>query len=98
MPLTTAELQARQEAALAANSARRAKVTELQDANKRLEARIAELEAGGTDVAALRAELATSNGLLEELQDALLAEDAETGPVNPAPVDPAPVDGATAGE
>lgn len=94
---TTAELQERQAAALEANAARKAKVADLQASNKRLEERVAELEAAGTDVTALKAELAVSNGLLQELQDAVLAEDAETGPADPAPVEPAPVDGATNG-
>lgn len=72
---TTADLEARQQQALDKNAGRKRLIGELQETNTRLEQRISELESGGADVAALRAELATSNRLLGELQDAVLTDE-----------------------
>jgi hypothetical protein len=90
MPKKTDELAARQEAALAKNTARKEQIEALKNQNSFLTNRITELEAAGNipkeEADALRAELDKSNTLLEELQDAILAEDeTETTP----PTDPA---------
>lgn len=76
----TEDLAARQEAALAKNAERKRLITELGESNKRLAERVAELEAAGTDVTALRAELDKSNGLLEDLQNAVLSDDEPADP------------------
>jgi hypothetical protein len=70
--MNTEELEARQAAALAANAARIQLVKDLQASNARQAERIKELEAAGTDVTALKAELEKSNGLLQQLQDAVI--------------------------
>lgn len=71
----TNELEERQNAALAKNADRKRIVKELTESNGRLQERVAELEAGNGNVAAIRLELNKSNELLEQLQDAVLSDD-----------------------
>ena len=74
----TDDLAARQEAALKANSDRIKLVEDLKASNARQAEYITELESAGSDVTALRAELETSNSLLEQLQDAVIDAPVET--------------------
>lgn len=85
MSKKTDELAARQEAALAKNQANRDRIEALKNQNSFLETRITELTADGSltgeEGQALKDELTKSNGLLEELQDAILAD--EDAPADP---------------
>lgn len=83
--MNTAELQARQSAALAKNSERKRLVVELTESNARLNDQVTALQQAGTDVAKLQEELTNSNLLLDQLQSAVLSDDVDS----PAPV-PAP--------
>jgi len=88
--MNTAELQARQAAALAKNNARKRLVVELTESNARLNDQVTALQQAGTDVAALQEELTNSNLLLDQLQSAVLSDDVDA----PAPTpEPAPADG-----
>ena len=90
--MNTAELQARQAAALAKNNERKRLVVELTESNARLNDQVTALQQAGTDVAALKEELTNSNLLLDQLQSAVLSDDVDA----PAPTpEPAPADGPT---
>lgn len=84
---STAELEARQEEALAKIITRKELIEQLKNQNSFLEKRVTELESAGgitaEEAAALRAELEKSNALLETLQDAVLSDEAETEPAPP---------------
>ena len=96
-PKTTDELAARQQAALEAVNRFKDNIEKLKNVNGFLEGRLKELEGGlsAEDAAKLRAEfeaeLAKSNGLLQELQNAVLEdEDEPADPVLDPITDPVP--------
>lgn len=92
--MNTAELQARQAAALAKNNERKRLVVELTESNARLNDQVTALQQAGTDVAALQEELTNSNLLLDQLQSAVLSDDVDAPAPTPDPVpEPAPADG-----
>jgi len=92
--MNTAELQARQAAALAKNNERKRLVVELTESNARLNDQVTALQQAGTDVAALQEELTNSNLLLDQLQSAILSDDVDAPAPTPDPVpEPAPADG-----
>ena len=92
--MNTAELQARQAAALAKNNARKRLVVELTESNARLNDQVTALQQAGTDVAALQEELTNSNLLLDQLQSAVLSDDVDAPAPTPDPVpEPATADG-----